>query len=39
MKKEIWMDDDMFHLFWGYIAYKNLKDKFYIMKKEVWMDI
>jgi hypothetical protein len=27
MKKEIWMDDDVFHLFWGYIAYKNLKDK------------
>jgi hypothetical protein len=27
MKKEIWMDDDVFYLFWGYIAYKNLKDK------------
>jgi hypothetical protein len=27
MKKEIWMDDDVFHLFWAYIAYKNLKDK------------
>jgi hypothetical protein len=27
MKKEIWMDEDVFYLFWGYIAYKNLKDK------------
>jgi hypothetical protein len=27
MKKEIWIDDDVFHLFWGYVAYKNLKDK------------
>jgi len=27
MKKEIWMDDDVFYLFWGYIAYKNLKDE------------
>jgi hypothetical protein len=27
MKKEIWMDEDVFYLFWGYIAYKKLKEK------------
>jgi hypothetical protein len=27
MKKEIWMDEDVFFLFWGYISSKNLKEK------------
>jgi hypothetical protein len=27
MKKEIWMDEDVFYLFWGYISSKNLKEK------------
>jgi len=27
MKKEIWMDEDVFYLFWGYIEYKKLKER------------
>jgi hypothetical protein len=27
MKEVLWLDDDIFYLFWGYISSKNLKEK------------